>query len=582
MLDKGTPMTTADQALAPAWTRRLLAAALVGIAIGCLIAVFVPAGLGWDFANYYDAGHKALIGETANLYDEFARIGGDAPQGNMLFMSAPISSYFYVGLALFEPETALVLFKIQNAIALLLMLVVLHQYFLRLAPAKDRAAFTALFFTAALLFQPFWMVFRVGGQVTPTIMLLLALGLWMHTSKRFLISALCFSLIVLMKPVFLPGAIFIALASGPRFLITAVLTGFAFAAFSVAVMGFDIHRVFIEQTREVAGAIWPSHFNRSLTSALAPLTLGCDLDGVCATAGLPPIISTLVRGAGALATVWVYIVSARSGLSERSRLHFAWIIAAILPMMITPVVWAHYLSVIFPAIAFVMATRQHFPPHARALVAAMVIASIGQNLIFVLAMIDLTGMDQVFEKVSMGIFNSLPLWLTLALFVFYRRSFVAAYQSMEFATIENVAPLSGVLGRITADPRVRFIVAGGSLAAFNWLLRFPLGLVLPYESAVTVSAIALAVIGFFLYRGFVFHAEARNLLRQAVAFAGVGIAGVFVTALVSAYARDIFLTASHLEAPDAEAFGHAYGIACAAIVNFLGHRYLTFGRERTA
>lgn len=571
-------MTWDDGGTASRW---LLAAALAGIALGCLVVVFVPAGLGWDFANYYDAGHKALVGETANLYDDKALIDGEPPLGEMLFMSAPISSYFYTGLALFEPSTALVLFKIQNAVALLLAIGILFFHFRPLTPAADRMTFAALFFTAALLFQPFWTVFRVGGQVTPTIMLCLALGLWLHSSKKFVLSALCFSIIVLMKPVFLPGAAFLAFASGPKFFLRAFLTGVAIAAFSVLVMGLDIHLEFVAKTREVAGILWPPHYNSSLTGWLAPLTAGCDGAGVCHE-GLPGALASAIRLSAALGLVAAFVWMARSGVSERARLHLGWMIAAVLPMMITPVVWAHYLSVIFLPIAFVIAARRNFPIAAHWLVAALVLISIGQNLVFILAVVTWSGMDHVAEQIEVGLFKSLPLWLTLALFMFFRRSILAAYASSDFEAMDKTAALTGAAARIAADPRVRFLIAGGSLAALNWLLRFPLDFIMPYEVAVTASAIVLAVIGFFLYRSFVFQSSDSDLKRQIVTFASVGVAAVGVTAIVSSVARDMFVNASHLAAPDAEAFGHIYGIACAAVFNFLGHRYLTFRREKIA
>ncbi|MEZ5915763.1 MAG: glycosyltransferase family 87 protein, partial [Parvularculaceae bacterium] len=258
-------MSRADQRFV--WSRAILIAALVGIALGSLVAVLIPAGLGWDFANYYDAGHKALVGETANLYNEHALIDGAAPQSNMLFLSAPISSFFYAPLALFDPPAALFVFKVENVVALLLALAILYYTLRAHVREADQLSFAALFFTAALLFQPFWTVFRVGGQVTPTIMALLAVGAMFHSNARFALSAICFSLIVLIKPVFLPGAAFLAFASGRRFFVVSLLTGLAFAALSVALLGLDLHIGFVERMMQEGARAWPSHYNSALTSA---------------------------------------------------------------------------------------------------------------------------------------------------------------------------------------------------------------------------------------------------------------------------------------------------------------------------
>ena len=104
---------------------------LIGILViiaGCLVGIVVPAGLGWDFANFYDAGHKVLVGQINDLYDPYALIGSHEPQGNMKFLGTPLSSYLYVPMALLAPETALVAFKIQNTLALGAALLILFFY----------------------------------------------------------------------------------------------------------------------------------------------------------------------------------------------------------------------------------------------------------------------------------------------------------------------------------------------------------------------------------------------------------------------------------------------------------------------
>ncbi len=557
--------------------------ALGVIAFGCLIAIFTPAGLGWDFANFYDAGHKALVGETHNLFDEHALIDGEAPQSNMPFLSAPVSSYFYVGLALFDPEMALVLFKAENALAIALALAILHFSLLVHVAPEDRHRFTTQFLIAAVLFQPFWTVFRVGGQVTPTILLLLAAGLVLHAQARFFWSAACMAMIVLMKPVFIPGAVFLALASGKRFFLAASLIGGLVAAFSIGLMGLDVHLALVARMAFESGRLWPSQYNSALTSSLDfMLPPVCEpgpaSDALCRAHPTIAALSSVLRAGAVLSLILVFVAAARSGISDQARRHFAWMIAAILPMMATPIVWAHYLSAVFLLIAFALATQRHFPRPAMALIAAIVLLSVGQNLIIILEIVRMTGMDQPIEKVGMGVFKSLPLWLTLAFLVLHRRAIFSAYHAPGWSDAGGGLPLTGVAARLAADPRMRFIAAGGALAAMNWLLRFPLSLALPYEAAVVAAAAAMIAIGFFLYRGYVFAPSSRSVRWQMTMFFVVSFVGVGVTTLVAAEARDIFQHRSLLRAADAEAFGHIFGIGAAAIWNFLGHRHLTFGR----
>ncbi|HNS86680.1 MAG TPA: GtrA family protein [Parvularculaceae bacterium] len=563
-----------------AWERALLIVALAGIALGSLVAVSIPAGLGWDFANYYDAGHKALVGETVNLYDEQALIDGQPPQSNMLFLSAPISSFFYAPLALFDPPAALFLFKVENVVALLLALGVLFYSLRAHVREEDQLSFAALFFAAALLFQPFWTVFRVGGQVTPTIMLLLAVGALFHSGRRFALSALCFSLIVLIKPVFLPGAAFLAFASGRRFFIVSLLTGLSIAALSVALLGFDLHLAFVERMLLEGGRAWPSHYNSALTSALNHLVPDqCDAAGFCRVGGPAAIASTLIRAGAVIALIALYLRAWRGGMAESPRLHLAWMLAAILPVMATPIVWAHYLSVVFLLVAFIIAMRREFAKPALYLLAALVVFSVGQNLIFILKIVAITGMDGQGEQIAMGLFKSVPLWLTLALFVAYGRSIINAYRTPSWTTLGDDFGLTGAAARLSADPRIRFIFTGGSLAVLNWLLRFPLSAAMPYEAAVILSATAMTVVGFFLYREFVFQSSSPDIRRQIVLFMLVSAGAVAVTAVVSATASDFLEGVATLRRAEAEAFGHIIGIAAAAVWNFLGHRYVTFAKK---
>lgn len=557
--------------------------ALGVIALGCLVAIFTPAGLGWDFANFYDAGQKALVGETRNLFDEHALIDGEPPQSNMPFLSAPISSYLYVGLALFDPELALVLFKAENAIAIALALAILYFGLLRHVAPEDRHRFATQFLIAAVLFQPIWTVFRVGGQVTPTILLLLAAGLALHAHARFFWSAACMTMIVLMKPVFIPGAVFLALVSGKRFFLAASLIGGLVAAFSVGLLGLDVHLALVERMASEGGRLWPSHFNSALTSGLDFLLPpicepGADGAETCRHHPAIAMLSAAIRAGATLSLIFVFVAAARSGISAEARRHFAWMVAAILPMMATPVVWAHYLSVLFLPVAFALAMQRHFPRPAMALIAAIVLLSFGQNLIIILQIVRLTGMDHPIEQVAMGAFKSLPLWLTLAFLILYRRAIFSAYRTTGWSGGGDRLHLTGVAARIAADPRIRFIAAGGGLALMNWLLRFPLSVALPYEAAVIAAAVAMIAVGFFLYRGYVFAPSSRSVRWQMTMFFVVSFVGVGVTTLIAAEARDIFQHRSLLRAADAEAIGHIFGIGAAAIWNFLGHRYLTFGR----
>src|SRR5262245_56408717 len=126
-------------------SRSIAIVTVVLIVAGCAAGVLVPAGIGWDFANFYDAGRRMAAGQSADLYRADSFIAGEPPQAGMRFWGAPLSAAFYSPLSLFRPETALILFKLENVAVLGVALVLLYQYCRRFAGTdQDRqAAFAA-------------------------------------------------------------------------------------------------------------------------------------------------------------------------------------------------------------------------------------------------------------------------------------------------------------------------------------------------------------------------------------------------------------------------------------------------------
>src|SRR5437773_9151503 len=97
----------------------LTVSALTLIVIGCTIGILVPAGLGWDFANFYDTGHRVAAGQVADLYHADRSIEGQPTQGSMRFWGAPLSAALFAPLAFLRPQLALIVFKMQNIVVLL-------------------------------------------------------------------------------------------------------------------------------------------------------------------------------------------------------------------------------------------------------------------------------------------------------------------------------------------------------------------------------------------------------------------------------------------------------------------------------
>ncbi|MFD6316797.1 GtrA family protein [Methylorubrum populi] len=126
---------------------------------------------------------------------------------------------------------------------------------------------------------------------------------------------------------------------------------------------------------------------------------------------------------------------------------------------------------------------------------------------------------------------------------------------------------------------VRFLIAGGSATAINWLIRIPLSLVLPFEAALLAAYGLSMVASFWLYRAFVFRGASRGSLRGQVGlFLAVNAAGAGVVLAVSLVVLDgLTVLLPELRPSFAEALAHGAGIAVGAVANYCGHRLLTFG-----
>ena len=135
--------------------------------------------------------------------------------------------------------------------------------------------------------------------------------------------------------------------------------------------------------------------------------------------------------------------------------------------------------------------------------------------------------------------------------------------------------LAAAIARCQEDPRLRFLVGGGVAALVNWLVRFPLNLLVPYGAAVVLAMAIGMTCGFLLYRAWVFAGSERSVGLQVRDFVLVNLGGMAVTLLVAVAARWLLL-AFDMVPSLAAALAHALGIALGAVANYLGHRHITF------
>jgi putative flippase GtrA len=143
--------------------------------------------------------------------------------------------------------------------------------------------------------------------------------------------------------------------------------------------------------------------------------------------------------------------------------------------------------------------------------------------------------------------------------------------------VKRAVDLSRKLGR---HQGVRFLALGGFAALVNWLVRFPLSLVLPFEWAVFVAYVIGMSVGFTLYPRYVFPGSDRPVLHQLVIFIAVNLAGAGVVVVVSYLLLQLL---AGLACPLFVKQGLAHGLAIGvgAVANFFGHKTLTFRVRKT-
>ncbi|QKP78770.1 GtrA family protein [Methyloligella sp. GL2] len=129
--------------------------------------------------------------------------------------------------------------------------------------------------------------------------------------------------------------------------------------------------------------------------------------------------------------------------------------------------------------------------------------------------------------------------------------------------------------KVSQHQGVRFLALGGFAALVNWLVRFPLSLIMPFEAAVFVAYCIGMSVGFTLYPRYVFPGSDRPVTHQLAIFVAVNLAGAGVVLVVSylllqaqsAFPYPLFIK---------EGLAHGFAIGVGAVANFFGHKTLTF------
>lgn len=388
--------------------------------------IVVPAGLQWDFANFYDTGRRAAAGQLSTIYDPTSAIGGQAPLGAMAFWSPPVSAFFYAPLSLFPPALALILFKIAGTLAFGAGLLLLYRMTRDFAADRgiSTEAYAAIFVVALLLFQPFWTVYRVGGQTTPFVFLLLVLALAAFQRERWTMVAVYLLLVILIKPAFAFVPLFLGLVSWRR-LLPRIAAVFSVAGLlSIALLGWPIHQQFLEIVRRGSDKPSPWPFNSSLyivADAFRPVANSIPVPG--AGGSLPDLarfgLKLLVLGVIGL-VVWRGLGLIRA---ESRRRLFLYLMAVSFCLLISQVVWEHYLAALFIPLAFLLAALPRAPRAVQLHVGVIFGLAMLQNLVLVLTFRTHVPVSNTASLLAVSLIKAGPLIAYLA-FLWFHRSFI--------------------------------------------------------------------------------------------------------------------------------------------------------------
>jgi energy-coupling factor transport system substrate-specific component len=125
------------------------------------------------------------------------------------------------------------------------------------------------------------------------------------------------------------------------------------------------------------------------------------------------------------------------------------------------------------------------------------------------------------------------------------------------------------------DRRIRFLLAGGFAAGLSWVSRFLFSTVMPFPSAIAAATATGMVVGFLIYRSFVFPGSKRSLAAQLAGFLFVNLIGAVVTILAAVCVLTMIPAPLGLSTTAAAA-AHAIGIGLGAVANYFGHKTITF------
>ncbi len=130
--------------------------------------------------------------------------------------------------------------------------------------------------------------------------------------------------------------------------------------------------------------------------------------------------------------------------------------------------------------------------------------------------------------------------------------------------------------RLLSEQFARFLLAGGTAAAANFLSRILFSQFVDFETAVLMAFCVGLSTGFFLNKTYVFWGSSQHVAAEIFYYILVNLFALVQTWLLSLYLAQFLQAETELGVQTAEAVAHLAGIMLPVFSSFLGHRYITF------
>ncbi len=120
--------------------------------------------------------------------------------------------------------------------------------------------------------------------------------------------------------------------------------------------------------------------------------------------------------------------------------HFRVLMAIAFFLLVSQTVWEHYLTFLFPMLVYCLAMRPALGSGFNRLVVAIILLSIGQNLIVANVVRDLFAFDSLGALMAIGLLKSGPLLCTAVLLTRYRSELLDSYAGAAWQAFPTTAP----------------------------------------------------------------------------------------------------------------------------------------------